>query len=244
MTSGPRWMLIGAVTVGVGCQTRDVPTSPEGRGQGSDEVCVESTSERVDFADRNLEAAVRAALRLHADQVVTCAAAATILELDASAMGITSLGGIESLRHLRVLALWGNELETIDPLGHLPELEGLSLRANHLSDVWVLEGLTELLDLDLGENAVEDLRPLARLTGLTTLLLSDNLVTDVGPLRELTELANLNLQQNAGLADIGPLLENPGLGQGSVVRLTDTSVSCGDIAALVAKGVEVVSDCP
>jgi hypothetical protein len=40
------------------------------------------------------------------------------------------------------------------------------------------------------------------------------------------------------------LLDNTGLGAGDTVYLQFTNVSCTDVAALEAKGVTVLSDCP
>ena len=55
---------------------------------------------------------------------------------------------------------------------------------------------------------------------------------------------DLDLRNNPNLADIQPLLNNTGLGSGDVVFLENTNVSCPDVAALEAKGVNVMSDCP
>ena len=41
-----------------------------------------------------------------------------------------------------------------------------------------------------------------------------------------------------------PLVDNGGLGAGDEVNLAFTSVSCTDVAALVAKGLTVESDYP
>jgi hypothetical protein len=57
-------------------------------------------------------------------------------------------------------------------------------------------------------------------------------------------LTFLYLDNNPNLTDIQPLLDNTGLGAGDTVNLESTSVSCTDVAALQAKGVEVHSDCP
>ena len=46
------------------------------------------------------------------------------------------------------------------------------------------------------------------------------------------------------LTDVQPLVDNTGLGPGDQVFLMNTNVSCTDVPALEAKGVEVDSDCP
>ena len=84
----------------------------------------------------------------------------------------------------------------------------------------------------------------ASLTNLTTLALTSNSISDISALSGLTSLRNLNLNNNRNLTDIQPLLDNAGLGVGDTVHLQSTSVSCTDVAALQAKGVTVLSDCP
>ena len=49
---------------------------------------------------------------------------------------------------------------------------------------------------------------------------------------------------NPDLKNIQPLLDNTGLGAGDFVELGSTNVSCTDVAALKAKGVDVSSGCP
>ena len=86
--------------------------------------------------------------------------------------------------------------------------------------------------------------PLSGLTSLIHLHLGWNSITDISPLSGLTSLTTLRLENNQNLTDIQPLLDNTGLGAGDTVNLESTSVSCTDVAALEAKGVQVQSDCP
>ena len=75
-----------------------------------------------------------------------------------------------------------------------------------------------------------------------------NSITDISALSGLTELGGplraLTLSSNPDLSNIQPLLDNTGLGAEDTVFLDKTNVSCADVAALEAKGVTVVSDCP
>ena len=79
---------------------------------------------------------------------------------------------------------------------------------------------------------------------LTDLHLSYNSIHDISPLSGLTSLTTLRLENNQNLTNIQPLLDNTGLGAGDTVNLESTSVSCTDVAALQAKGVLVLHDCP
>jgi hypothetical protein len=63
-------------------------------------------------------------------------------------------------------------------------------------------------------------------------------------LANLPVLRAVTLRNNPDLEDIGPLIANSALGSGVDVNLAGTSVACVDVAALEAKGVAVISDCP
>ena len=105
-----------------------------------------------------------------------------------------------------------------------------------------LTGLTRLaLDFNGG---FTDISALSGLTSLTFLDLGANLITDLSALSGLTSLRSLDLSGNLDLSDIQPLLSNTGLTASATVGLANTSVSCGDVAALEAKGVVVNSECP
>ena len=105
----------------------------------------------------------------------------------------------------------------------------------------LISGLTGLVSASLG---IVSLVGIQNLTGLTGLDLQNNSISDIGALTGLTSLTGLGLRSNPNLSDIQPLLDNAGLGTGDIVDLSDTSVSCADVAALQAKGVSVFSDCP
>ena len=107
-----------------------------------------------------------------------------------------------------------------------------------------MTGLTSLTFLDLHGNSISGISALSGFTSLTFLDLDDNSITDISALSGLTSLAMLHLSGNPNLNNIQPLLDNTGLGAGDQVSLTDTNVSCTDVAALKAKGVTVLSGCP
>jgi internalin A len=143
-------------------------------------------------------------------------------------------------------------------------LTQLSLTRNSISDIGPLAGLNNLDTLGLGENLIADISPLAALSSLdllnlhansltsvgtlsasiTTLTLWDNGLTDISGLEPLVALTAVSIENNPNLSDIQPLLDNLGLGAGDRVWLSATGVSCGDVSALEAKGVMVMSDCP
>ena len=90
---------------------------------------------------------------------------------------------------------------------------------------------------------IESLVGIQNLTSLTHLGLGSNRITDISAVGGLTSLRNLDLQANS-ITDIQPLLDNTGLGAGDEVWLRGTNVSCADVAALIARGVNVTGIAP
>ena len=106
-----------------------------------------------------------------------------------------------------------------------------------------MSGLTSLTGLFAIDNSITDIGALSGLTSLRTLLLANNSITDISAVGGLTSLRNLDLQANS-ITDIQPLLDNTGLGAGDEVWLRGANVSCTDVAALIAKGVNVLGIAP
>ena len=174
---------------------------------------------------------------------------------------ISALSGMTELRVLRlhkhgdftgvqlprdfqgVQRLDNNPITDITPLRRLTNLRDLNLHTNAITDVSALSGLTALNELRINGNQIKDIRALSGLTALTRLELTGNQITDISVLKGLTALTGLDLRFNAELSNIQPLLDNPELGAGDRVELLATSVTCGDVALLRAKGVEVGSFC-
>jgi Leucine-rich repeat (LRR) protein len=174
------------------------------------------------FEDANLEAATRTALSVGAQDDLTCRLVAGLAELDAPGRTIESLAGIQNFT----------------------SLAGLDLQDNSIVNIGALVGLTNLTRLSLATNSITDISALTELTSLIALVLDNNPgLSDIGPLSGLTSLTFLWLNDNS-ITDIQPLLDNTGLGEGDTVDLGSTNVTCTDVAALQAKRVVVISDCP
>lgn len=135
--------------------------------------------------------------------------------------------------------LFTNAISDISPLAKLTKLEDLNIHTQEVSDLTPLSGLASIVELRLAGNLFTDLSPLRGLTTLQNLELTGNSVTDIGPLSGLVNLTRLDLRYNPGLSDIQALLENPGIGEGDIVELRHTQVTCADQALLAEKGVEV-----
>ena len=129
------------------------------------------------FEDANLEAAVRAALGVGAEEDLTCALLGTLTHLPADNAGIVSLAGIENLTGLTILVLHHNSVSDLSPLSGLTSLTDIDLISNEDIDISPLSGLTSLIpgpksgpddpDLDLSNNPdLDDIQPLLDNGGL------------------------------------------------------------------------------
>ena len=126
------------------------------------ELCTENPGSAIaTFEDANLEAAVRAALGVDAQDALMCNLVSGLTALDANSAGIMSLVGTQNLTSLTTLVLHHNSVSDLSPLSGLTRLTDIDLISNVLSDISALSGLTSLTWLELSENAVSDLSPLS-----------------------------------------------------------------------------------
>jgi Leucine-rich repeat (LRR) protein len=78
------------------------------------------------------------------------------------------------MTHLKILWLWGNEINDITPLATLTDLTSLRLTDNPIGDISVLAELRQLEDLHLENCQIEDISALANHTNLQSLNLKSN----------------------------------------------------------------------
>ena len=147
----------------------------------------------VSIPDDNLAVAIREALGLPTDAVITADAMLDLTELDAATKEIADLTGLEHAVNLIWLNLGGTGVSDVSPLAALTQLTELSLEYTAVSDVSPLANLTQLTGLYIFDTAVSDVSPLANLTQLTRLNLNNTAVSDVSPLAALTQLTYLSL---------------------------------------------------
>src|SRR5262245_52535258 len=118
------------------------------------------------FPDKNLEAAVKEALK--ETKALTDESLSRLNILEASGKGIKDLTGLEKCKNLAELKLTKNQIVDLKPLKDLTELQSLHLADNKITDLAPLAGLVKLQYLDLTNNQVVKLDPLAKLTKLST----------------------------------------------------------------------------
>ena len=176
---------------------------------------ITAVSEEKWMPDANLRAAVREALELARDDVLTQEAMIGLTKLNASvtegtdaSKNIKDPTGLEHATRLTWLDLSGTIMEDMSPLSGLTQLTWLDLTRSGAVNLSPLSGLTQLTELYLYQNGVVDLSPLSSLTQLRILNVS-NLgmsvgVVDLSPLSNLTQLRELSLDSNK-VVDLSPL---------------------------------------
>ena len=130
----------------------------------------------VGFADENLEAAIREAIRKPEGPIYTWELEA-ITTLSVPRREIDDLAGLEYCVNLSRLEIQGNEIRDISPLSALTGLTRLYLYDNEIVDVSPLVTLTNLTDLRLHSNEITDIAPLLDNSGLSApdrMTLGDN----------------------------------------------------------------------
>jgi len=218
----------------------------------------------IQFADANLEAAIRRAMGLP-ERPVYPSDLEGLTYLHASGQNILDLSGLEHCTRLTGLYLGGNHISDVSPLSALASLTRLYLGDNRISDIAPLANLTNLTEIYLYRNQISDISPLSSLANLTRLSLGYNEISDISPLANLTNLTRLYIEHNrisyiAALAsltsltelhlgwnqisDIAPLVDNPGLGEGSWVDIRKNPLSADSIDTCIpqleARGVHVL----
>ncbi len=119
----------------------------------------------VQFADANLEAAVREAIDIPEGPINT-SDVQWLIYLDLSARNIEDLAGLEYLINMTWLTLDNNQVSDISVLASLASLEELELSSNEISDVSPLKDLANLTLLDLSHNQIDNISPLMNNPGL------------------------------------------------------------------------------
>ena len=155
------------------------------------ELCSNNPQAIASFADTVLEAAVRDALSIGAQDALTCSLVTGLTALAASGPApVRSVSGSPS---------WPYPDHVFHNLAGIQNLTGLTrltLNNRGITDISALKDLTELSVLNLHTNWISHLTALSGMTKLTSLFLSENPLGDLGPLRGLTELTVLRLHRH------------------------------------------------
>lgn len=203
-------------------------TTPAGEGgQGEGRGC-----DPVSFEDPVVEAAVRDEVGNVSDPL-TEEQVAQVTEL--SAVGATSLSGVECLTSLRAVTITDSEIQSLLPLSRCP-VDYLSVRYS-AAPYEEVGGLLGLKTLFLSGPEVADIRFVSRLPLLESLNLYRVTVTDIGAVAELLRLQTFSAVESP-VSDISAL---SGLAELYSVFLDGSEVS--SLAPLDRPPPEFISGC-
>ena len=145
------------------------PSTVEAQVLQPGELCGDHADAAIaTFEDANLEAAIRGALSVGAQDDLTCGLVSGLTRLETEQAGIESLVGIQNLTSLTFLRIDGNSIIDVSALSGLTSISRLSLTSNSIIDISALSGLTRLGVLWLDSNPdLTDIQSLLDNTGLT-----------------------------------------------------------------------------
>jgi Leucine-rich repeat (LRR) protein len=180
----------------------------------------------------------------HVADVAPLSTLASLASLDLSGNPLPSFSMLPSLPpSVTSLFLSATGVTALTPLNALSNLTTLALNSNGISDADLasLEGLPGLTTLDLAGNQLTTLSALAGKASLVVLDASGNQLNDISALANLENVQTLNFADNL-IYDITPLVNNPGLGPGDSVDLTNNpTCDLPSIDALIQRGVYVAN---
>ena len=168
---------------------------------------------------------------------------------------ITDLAPLSDLTNVQDLGLNSNQISDISPLSNLTNLQTLNLGGSQIDDISALRRLANLQVLDLEGNQISDITPLGGLTDLRVLCLDGNRIADISPLSGLTMIGeqDFGYEERGGIqiylslwdnriSDIGPLVNNRGIGDGVDLRNNPLNYEAYDshIPALQRRGVNLL----
>lgn len=197
------------------------------------------------FGDKNIESAVKAALKTDKDKLEV-ADVASLQTLTVSDKKVSNLDGLQYLVNLENLDLKNNDINDIKPIASLIKLRNVNLSNNKISNINPLERLKNIITLYLDDNDIEDISSIANLNKLLTLSISKNkiknvdalketqrililniygtLVEDLKPISSLENLKTLNLA-NTQITDISPLKDNKKLSSLNIIGTAVLDIS-------------------
>ncbi len=204
---------------------------------------LEVDGEEIEFADPELEAAIRGILTVENDstvpyfeqledseQPIKTGHVEHITVLFFGGRDIVDLGGLEYLTELTLIRMQNNQyMEDISEMSALENLETLTIDGSSVTDLSPLSDLNNLERLSFNNTPVADLEPLSELHNLERLSANDTNVDNLEPLIGADSLNELNFK-NAAVEDIEPLNEITSI---EVIRLND-NLGITDIEPLLA----------
>lgn len=122
-----------------------------------------NVNDKVIFADKNLENAVRKAINKPKGDLKK-SDVESLNTLVITSANIRNLSGIENLCNVRMLMLDVNSIEDINPLKKLIELQYLGLSHNNIKNLAPIKKLTNLVRLSLDGNPIKSYKTINNIT--------------------------------------------------------------------------------
>ena len=234
VTIGPQ--RTGSATVTVTASDRELTATQT--------FTVSVVGEETWMPDASLRAAVRTALGLTPDDVLTQQAMEGLIILNAASStagtGVQDLTGLEHATQLTILNLGRSGVRDLTPLQGLTQLTQLNLIYTEIWDLSPLQGLTNLTNLNLLQTSPRSISPLQGLINLTSLNLGRAGVRDLTPLQGLTGLTDLDISFNNANNFINPGDLTPLSGLTALTSLNLGHTTISDITPL--KGLTALTD--
>lgn len=155
---------------------------------------------------------------------------------------VTSATPLGTCSKLTILRADDTEIRDFAAIASLPDLTTLNVAQNELSDLEFVRQLDQLTELRAQQNQIRELSPLVNLSELQWLVLASNQISDLTPLLGLRSLQFVDLSNNQ-ITDLMPLVQNPGIGAGDYLNVSQNPLSDEarqhQIPALVQRGVSI-----
>ena len=103
---------------------------------------------------------------------------------------------LQNFKNLEYLAIFNNQLTTLDGIEALANLKKLDASSNGITNIETLSSLTNLEYLNLALNDISDVTPLGSSVLIKELSLHHNRIKSITALKNLTSLQKLNLSYN------------------------------------------------
>lgn len=170
---------------------------------------IELEDKMVTFPDEGLEKSIRKAIDKPKGDIYL-SDVKNLKQLDAIALGITDLSGIENLHGLEKLGLWGNKINNtqLKHIKGLTNLKYLDLATNELKYIpsKTFDKMPNLIELVLDENQITsiDSDAFIGLENLSNLLIEDNYITNIDCVKTLKNINSLFFRNN-NISNLQPI---------------------------------------
>ncbi len=152
----------------------------------------ELETNKVNFADSNLENVIKEKLAITYDSIITEEDLSGLETLDISGKNIKSLAGLEHAVNLKNIYMNNNYITDINPLRGL-DLEEIELSSNLITKLTPLTTQKNLKLLNVADNPILDLTIILELPSLSAVYISESNINDLESIHLLDELREKNI---------------------------------------------------